>query len=141
MGICEGLADACTTFQPPPTKRYPVVVMGLVMTILADLCVVLDEEEEDDILPEVVDGEVEGEGGVCLEHVVQQGCTQLGKVTRVQVVLGGRRGTEVTHTRTTEEFSENGYKLAFIHLVSWFVKSLYTHLSVANHIKKSFPAG
>ncbi len=36
----------------------------------ADLCVVLDEVEEDHVLPEMLDGQVEGEGGVRLEHVV-----------------------------------------------------------------------
>ena len=52
-----------------------------------DLGVVLDEEEEDDIFPEVLDGQVQGEVAMGLEHVIQQGGTQLRKVTRVQVVL------------------------------------------------------
>ncbi len=64
-----------------------------------DLCVVLNEEEEDHVLPEVLDGQVEGEGGASLEHVIEQRGTQLCKITCVQVVLcawggGGKRERE-----------------------------------------------
>ena len=53
----------------------------------SDLFVVLDEEEEHHILPEMLNSQVEWEGGVCLEHVIQQRSTELRKVAGVQVVL------------------------------------------------------
>ena len=52
-----------------------------------DLCIVLNEDEEDNILPQVLDGQVEREVCVRLEHVIQQGGAQFGKVTRVEVAL------------------------------------------------------
>lgn len=53
----------------------------------AHLCIVLYEEEEDYILPQVLNGKMERVGGVGLEHIVQKGGAELSKVTGVQVVL------------------------------------------------------
>ena len=53
----------------------------------ANLGVVLDEEEEDHVLSKVLDGQVQGELRVGLEHVVEQGGAQLCKVARVEVAL------------------------------------------------------
>ena len=36
-----------------------------------NLSIVFNEEEEHDVLTQVLDGQVEGEGRVCLEHVIQ----------------------------------------------------------------------
>ena len=49
--------------------------------------VVFDEEEEHHVLPDVLDGQMQGVVRVRLEHVVQEGGTQLSKVTRVELVL------------------------------------------------------
>ena len=46
-----------------------------------------NEEEEYNVFTQVLDGQVEGEGRVCLEHVIQQRGTQLSKVSCVQVAL------------------------------------------------------
>lgn len=54
---------------------------------VAHLCVELDEEQEDNVLPLVLDGQVEGELRVSLEHVVEQGSVQLSKVTSVEATL------------------------------------------------------
>ena len=55
--------------------------------LTTDLRVVLYEEEEDDVLSLVLNGQVQGEVAVGLEHVVEQRSTQVSKVPRVEVVL------------------------------------------------------
>ena len=59
-----------------------------------------NEEEEHNVLTQVLDGQVEGESRVCLEHVIQQRGTQLSKVSCVQVALvclDGEGSVHCTH--------------------------------------------
>ena len=71
--------------------------------VTSHLCIELDEEEKDNVLPLVLDGQVKGELRVSLEHVIEQRGTQLSKVTRVQVTLwvGGGGGEGYTCIRVS----------------------------------------
>ena len=66
-----------------------------------DLRVVLNEEQEDHVLPLVLDGQVQGVVRVGLEHVVEQRSTELSKVFGVQIILQEsevRRETSASYT-------------------------------------------
>ena len=66
-----------------------------------DLRVVLDEEQEDHVLPLVLDGQVQGVVCMGLEHVIEQRSTELSKVLGVQIILQEsevRRETSASYT-------------------------------------------
>ena len=67
---------------------YYTCTVHSINAIYAHLCIELYEEEEDDILPLMLYGQVEGVLRMSLEHVIEKRGTQLSKVTRVEVTLG-----------------------------------------------------
>ena len=92
--------------------------VGFYNIVTSHLYIELDEEEKDNVLPLVLDGQVEGELRVSLEHVIEQRGTQLSKVTCVQVTLWVRGGEGYTCIRVS---------------VCVYVCSIFMKQSIAHH--------
>ena len=63
------------------------VTVCYLQSLTPHLRIVLNEEQEHYILPEVLDGQVERMVCVRFEHLVQQRCCQLSKITSIEVSL------------------------------------------------------